>query len=90
MFLHQRAQQLRVSIKDAQYKELKDRQDEREKRAEERFQAAVTGLGDDKAETRVGADGVSVDIRYLSFPLPGFSRAREALGKHTLEVRSVT
>src|SRR5438874_10706149 len=32
---------------DAQEKELKDRQNEREKRAEERFQAAVTGLGDE-------------------------------------------
>ena len=40
---------------DAQDKELKDRQNEREKRAEERFQAAVTGLGDDKEGARIGA-----------------------------------
>lgn len=40
---------------DARQKELKDRQDGREKQTEERFQAAVTGLGDQKEEVRVGA-----------------------------------
>ncbi len=40
---------------DAQEKELKDRQNEREKRAEERFQAAVTGLGDVKEGAKIGA-----------------------------------
>lgn len=34
---------------------LGDRRSEREKRAEERFQAAVTGLGDEKEGVRVGA-----------------------------------
>ena len=41
--------------RDAQEKELKDRQNEREKRAEERFQAAVTGLGDVKEGAKIGA-----------------------------------
>lgn len=39
---------------DAQNKELQDRQSEREKRAEERFQAAVAGLGDEKDGVRIG------------------------------------
>jgi uncharacterized protein YjbI with pentapeptide repeats len=34
---------------------LADQRSEREKRVEERFQAAVTGLGDDKEGTRIGA-----------------------------------
>ncbi len=58
--------QWRVGRKDAQDKELKDHEEEREKReeeqkrsledrAEERFQAAVVGLGNDKEEARIGA-----------------------------------
>jgi flagellar biosynthesis component FlhA len=39
----------------AQDKELGDRRDEREKRAEERFQAAVTELGNEKEGARIGA-----------------------------------
>ena len=41
--------------RDAQGKELKDREREREQRAEERFQAAVSGLGNEREEVRVGA-----------------------------------
>jgi uncharacterized protein YjbI with pentapeptide repeats len=41
--------------RDAQNKELQDRQNEREKRAEERFQSAVEGLGDEKEGARIGA-----------------------------------
>ena len=39
----------------AQDNELKDRQAERERRAEERFQKVVEGLGGDKSEARAGA-----------------------------------
>jgi uncharacterized protein YjbI with pentapeptide repeats len=39
----------------AQDKELKDRQNEREKRAEERFQSTVMGLGDAKDGIRISA-----------------------------------
>jgi len=39
----------------AQDKELEDRKAERERRAEERFQAAVTGLGDEREGARIGA-----------------------------------
>jgi uncharacterized protein YjbI with pentapeptide repeats len=45
----------RADRKDAQDKELKDRENEREKRAEERFQKAVEGLGNEREEARVGA-----------------------------------
>ena len=46
----------RVARQDAQDKELAERLAEREKRAEERFQAAVTGLGDEEKEgARIGA-----------------------------------
>ena len=58
--------QWRVGRKDIHAKELEDRRAEREKqveeqrrsledRAEERFQAAVVGLGDDKEGARIGA-----------------------------------
>lgn len=58
--------QWRVGRKDAQDKELKDREAERDKRAEEqkrsledraeeRFQVAVVGLGNDKESARIGA-----------------------------------
>jgi hypothetical protein len=51
----------------AQDKELADRKDEREKRAEERFQAAVTGLGDEKEGARIG-----VAILLRTFLRPGY------------------
>lgn len=46
-----------------------DRQAEREKRAEERFQSAVTGLGDDKAGAKVGAA-----ILLRTFLRPGYEQ----------------
>jgi uncharacterized protein YjbI with pentapeptide repeats len=46
-----------------------DRRDEREKRAEERFQSAVTGLGDDKEGTRIGAT-----ILLHTFLRPGYEQ----------------
>ncbi len=52
---------------EAQDKELKDRQNEREKRAEERFQAAVTGLGDQKEGAKIGAA-----ILLRTFLHPGY------------------
>jgi uncharacterized protein YjbI with pentapeptide repeats len=51
----------------AQDKELKSRQSEREKRAEERFQSAVTGLGNDKEGARIGAA-----ILLRTFLHPGY------------------
>src|SRR5437870_10252721 len=39
--------------RDARDKELKDRQAEREKRAEERFQSIVEGLGNEREEAQV-------------------------------------
>jgi uncharacterized protein YjbI with pentapeptide repeats len=53
--------------RDAQVKELEDRKAERVKRAEERFQAAVTGLGDDKEGTRINAA-----ILLRTFLRPGY------------------
>lgn len=41
--------------RDAQDKELKEHRIEREKRAEERFQMVVAGLGDEKQGVRIGA-----------------------------------
>src|SRR5437588_9690102 len=41
--------------RDAQDKELEDRQDEREKRSEERFQRIVTDLGSERKEARIAA-----------------------------------
>ena len=55
--------------RDAQEKVLKDQQSEREKRAEERFQAAVTGLGDDKEGARIGAA-----ILLRTFLRPGYEQ----------------
>ncbi|EFH85867.1 pentapeptide repeat-containing protein [Ktedonobacter racemifer] len=52
-----------------QDKELKDRQAEREKRAEERFQSAVTGLGDEKEGTRIGSA-----ILLRTFLRPGYEQ----------------
>jgi uncharacterized protein YjbI with pentapeptide repeats len=46
-----------------------DRRSEREKRAEERFQAAVTGLGDDNELTRINAT-----ILLRNFLHPGYER----------------
>jgi len=41
--------------RDAQGKELTEREREREQRAEERFHAAISGLGNEREEVRVGA-----------------------------------
>jgi hypothetical protein len=46
-----------------------DRRSEREKRVEERFQAAVTGLGDEKDGARIGAA-----ILLRTFLRPGYER----------------
>ena len=59
----------RSDRRDAQDKELKDRHNEREKRAEERFQSAVTGLGDEKEGTRIGAA-----ILLRTFLRPGYEQ----------------
>ncbi len=70
--------QWRVGRADTQKKELEDKQAtqdkdledhkaEREKRAEERFQAAVTGLGDPKEGARIGAA-----ILLRTFLRPGY------------------
>ncbi|HEY6410913.1 MAG TPA: pentapeptide repeat-containing protein [Ktedonobacteraceae bacterium] len=48
---------------------LEDREAEREKRVEERFQAAVTGLGDEKEGARIGAA-----ILLKTFLRPGYER----------------
>ena len=48
---------------------LADRRSEREKRAEERFQAAVAGLGDDKEGARIGAA-----ILLRTFLRPGYEQ----------------
>src|SRR6266487_682770 len=61
--------QWRLSRRDAQDKELKDRQSERERRAEERFQSAVTGLGDEKEGARIGAA-----ILLRTFLRPGYEQ----------------
>lgn len=55
--------------RDVQDKELKERQIELEKRAEERFQAAVTGLGDEKEGARIGAA-----ILLRTFLRPGYEQ----------------
>jgi uncharacterized protein YjbI with pentapeptide repeats len=55
--------------RDAQDKELKERQNELEKRAEERFQAAVTGLGDEREGARIGAA-----ILLRTFLRPGYEQ----------------
>ncbi len=48
---------------------LEDREAEREKRVEERFQAAVTGLGDEKEGAKIGAA-----ILLRTFLRPGYER----------------
>jgi uncharacterized protein YjbI with pentapeptide repeats len=48
---------------------LKDQEAEREKRAEERFQAAVTGLGDEREGARIGAA-----ILLRTFLRPGYEQ----------------
>ncbi len=55
--------------RDAQDKELKNQQNEREKRAEERFQSAVIGLGDEKEGARIGAA-----ILLRTFLRPGYEQ----------------
>lgn len=55
--------------KAAQDKELEDRKAEREKSAEERFQAAVSGLGDQKEGARIGAA-----ILLRTFLRPGYEQ----------------
>ncbi len=55
--------------KAVQDKELEDRKAEREKRAEERFQAAVTGLGDEKEGAQIGAA-----ILLRTFLRPGYEQ----------------
>src|SRR5205085_2344056 len=61
--------QWRMGRRDAQDKELEDRQAEREKRAEERFQSVVEGLGDGRMEKRIGA---AVVLR--TFLRPGYEQ----------------
>src|SRR6266487_1778865 len=51
--------------RDARDKELKDRQAEREKRAEERFQSIVEGLGNEREEAQVGA---AITLRTFLHP----------------------
>jgi hypothetical protein len=53
--------------RSAQTKELEDRQSEREKRAEERFQKAIEGLGSKDPEARAGAA-----IMLRTFLKPGY------------------
>ncbi len=55
--------------RDAQDKELRDRRNEREKRAEERFQKVVEGLGSDKPEARAGSA-----IMLRTFLQPGYEQ----------------
>ena len=52
---------------EEQQRWLKDQEAEREKRAEERFQAAVTGLGDEREGARIGAA-----ILLRTFLRPGY------------------
>jgi hypothetical protein len=59
----------RKERRDAQDKELKDRAAERERRDEERFQSAVTGLGNEKEGARIGAA-----ILLRTFLRPGYER----------------
>ncbi len=58
-----------VNRQDAQVKELEDRKAEREKRAEERFQSAVEGLGSEREEAKVGAA-----ILLRTFLHPGYEQ----------------
>jgi uncharacterized protein YjbI with pentapeptide repeats len=54
---------------EEQQRWLKNQEAEREKHAEERFQAAVTALGDDKEGARIGAA-----IFLRTFLVPGYER----------------
>jgi uncharacterized protein YjbI with pentapeptide repeats len=54
---------------DTADKELKDRQSERDKRAEERFQSAVVGLGSEKEGAKIGAA-----ILLRTFLRPGYEQ----------------
>jgi len=58
-----------VGRRDSQSKELEDRKAEREKRAEERFQAVVVGLGSRDVEARTGAA-----IMLRTFLQPGYEQ----------------
>lgn len=55
--------------RDARDKEFKDREDERAKRAEERFQKVVEGLGSDQEGVKVGAA-----IMLRTFLQPGYEQ----------------
>ncbi len=59
----------RADRKDAQDKELKDRENEQKKRAEERFQAAVEGLSSERKEAKIGAA-----ILLRTFLRPGYEQ----------------
>jgi len=55
--------------RDEQEKRREDQRTEREKRAEERFQSAVTGLGDEKEGPKIGAA-----ILLRTFLRPGYEQ----------------
>ena len=55
--------------RDEHEKRREDQRSEQEKRAEERFQSAVTGLGDDKEGARIGAA-----ILLRTFLRPGYEQ----------------
>jgi len=55
--------------RDARDKEFKDREDERAKQAEERFQKVVEGLGSDKESAKLGAA-----IMLRTFLQPGYEQ----------------
>jgi hypothetical protein len=55
--------------RDEQEKRRQDQRSEQEKRAEERFQAAVTGLGDEKEGAKIGAA-----ILLRTFLRPGYEQ----------------
>ncbi len=55
--------------RDEHEKRREDQRSEQEKRAEERFQSAVTGLGDDKEGSRIGAA-----ILLRTFLRPGYEQ----------------
>lgn len=56
-------------LRSEQKKQREDRQAEREKRDEERFQAAITGLGDEKEGARISATSL-----LRTFLSPGYER----------------
>jgi len=59
----------RKDRQEAHRNELKDRQEARAKQAEERFQSAVTGLGDEKEGAKIGAA-----ILLRTFLRPGYEQ----------------